>query len=99
VWLEILEPCLEGKSDGYMPAFLPLIVALIMWCLCRGFLQFALKALYSWKQVGMLLPVRDVRALFVGRTDSHSCRIGGSSLAVRGLDVTPSQKCVELCRM
>jgi hypothetical protein len=78
VWLAILEPCLEGKSDGdgYVLASPPLIVALIVWRLCGGSLQFTLKALYNLKQVGMLLPVRDARASFVDRTDSHRCRIG-----------------------
>ena len=60
MWLEILEPYLEDKSDGYVLASPPLIVAPIVWCLCGGSLQFTLKALYNLKQVGMLLPVRDV---------------------------------------
>lgn len=41
-WPEVLELCLEGKSDGYVLASFPLIVALIVWRLCGGSLQVAL---------------------------------------------------------
>jgi hypothetical protein len=34
--------------------------------------------LYNLKQAGMLLPVRDVQALFAGCMNSYGCRIGGS---------------------
>ena len=91
-WMEAFKLCLEGKFDGvHAPSRLfHLIVALVVWRLCGASLQAPLAAasLYNLKQVGMLLPVRDVWASFVGGMDSHSCRIGGRPLTAYGVDVT-----------